>query len=342
MRLIRKLAAGAVLVVWSAVPLSAGDLYVGLKTWETNWRIGAADSLNNRMTDNSLFGSIIASGGQRLVLETISIPPAKMRLFGYTLSYIEKDWSVNFAGAQGDTVLSGEYRYLSFADTPSNSNLYFSPAVLDIGVRRNEQDLTLTKLLGQTRFFLFGGIKRLSYVYHNPFRLTTGAYNEQSGGFTYRGPVFASQAEALIVFRTLGPAAGLGYSFALSRNRSLSLSLGGISLRGTLQFRTAYAEYAGGYSGYGRGYQNENLYVRGYTADLTYNILFARVHLFRISLRHQSASNYAAGTRGFRFGISSSSGLSFTPVLDFPGLNLSFHGGRDVFSGLSFAFLVKL
>ncbi|HNM06681.1 MAG TPA: hypothetical protein PKK05_27425, partial [Leptospiraceae bacterium] len=166
-----------------------------------------------------------------------------------------------------------------------NANDYYSTSLMylrqkEFEAKRTDQDLSLSILLSDTGFYIFGGLKAQSYTYDisdNP-SFAIGTSNGQI--FAGSPRLSLSKPNSKINFVSYGPAAGLGYTKALTNRLSISASVGMIYMFSYYQQNGLAFIVDGGTGGTGNTVSlvktrdtQQSIKIGGYTFSLNFNFL---------------------------------------------------------------------
>jgi hypothetical protein len=343
-------------IFYSSSNLYAGDFYIGIRDTYMSWWPGAANKQKEIAVKRSMAMSYIFqyaySDPTLIIVEEPSISNGQMNMGGITLSYVSDTWSMNYSGSYGKTSLDfGEKVFNSQGKGASNLVASYSTPMT---VERQDHELLFSKLMGNSGFFIFAGAKHQSYKYNKPLFAGQGFGwgTENFAGDRSNSPIVLFTGTNSSFFGT-GPALGIGYNFALTDRQSVSLSLGGISMKGAMDNSTkALFNYTSNFSSLSNntltryyGFDSyEKLILEGGTADITYNLKFLDSFILRLSARYQEGKYRSLSRDSI---VHSAAKLNSLPAFyiflpDFIGVSPGFGGARDRFEGISIAIVAKI
>lgn len=346
-------------------PIQAGEYYVGLKNWTTDWQSGYGEAYTRESLNVNLRAGFMA--GFMWLADSEAIPPvsilryqsdsvesAKMNLPGFSVSYIDTDWSLSYAGTAGTGSINYRSSYYyrqsgpdyAYFSQPYEASITTLPHDDRISVKRDDHEWIYVRRTKYESLSWYAGLKLQSYTVSWPHRFTFGVAEQTSfrTGLTdyYDFLAFTLANEQSFSFR--GPAAGIRYSRTLGARHSLSASAGLLYFDGNYAAHRFYVETQELSSLYLIFSNSGRINSYGTSLDLTYSHLIGSgSNIFQLSLRRQDLRYGSSGGDSAVFGVYVDEEYGVLTPVPFFGLSTGFfNGARDVFSGISIAFHMRL
>lgn len=303
-----------------------------------DWKPAVIQSAVNRAAKSSILSSSY---------KTIKSDNVLLVMRGLTVGYIRGNYGINYSMSVGDS--NFKYSTQDYAIFNSGSFLSRTDYDTSFSVRRVDNDLSFSRLLGNSGFYLFAGVKKQNYNYDINRPFSFGVYTSSNTGipvatFNLLNPTERSS------FNSFGPAAGLGFTKLIAENQYLNLSFGLIQLQSTYtsnQLTMNYFSISGGslfgplvkFSNY-----NESVRIEGYTASIGYNLRLGDNTIFQIGYIRQESNFRGYKKSGIAYDPSLFTSSSNTTLLD--TLVLYNFGTtnhlKDVYQGIVVAFQYRL
>jgi len=328
------------LLFMSFVPLSAGDFFYGIRTWNATWSPGAMKKIKKdaEFTNRQSFLKRENS------IEILPYVADDISGFyaGPLISYVTDNRKFSFgivamggkSGSQGFTEVSAEQSEGELQDTVT-------------GVRaepiRTDFDFTAAYAINE-RIKVFAGIKSQSYEYDIGMT-TIGTYSlyDTSIPFYLQSVIFGG-GFLEIKHKYTGPAVGIAYSLPVSDRSALSGSLGYFKATGTSNEK-AILIVSNGISGleqfslFSFASLNTTIAYHGITLELTYTTRMVDNLFLQVSYRGQFSNvdvQYTWADDSFLYvqGVETTSEFSREPY--------SGDKFRDRFQGISISILHKI
>lgn len=351
------------------------SLYLGVKGTYADWQVGPINSLNHTTSLMSLINSAagffnINDNNKRKDYTFFNIEKkrANMYLTGVSGSYVSDRWSINYFGTYGNSrfrakEFTSDFSNGSYKDFPPNTTAIEEQVFLadqNIRVRRYDHDLSFSRLIGDTSFFFFTGLKFQGYNYSG----TTGLKPQYDKIYLVENSETAYPkkfTETSFSFNTnfKGPALGLGYSFPITEKQGFTLSVGLVYLTGNLLSEIKYGMYKyQEFSSFKNSgidmpefFLKEKIAAKGYTFEATYINKITDNFLLRAHFMHQATKFESLNIDHnlYNYSINSYNNYSnmlFIPISAIGDKNKfahsGYHNAKDVFNGISFSVLYRL
>lgn len=339
MRKVTFIVLGALIAATISGPLGA-EVVMGVKAWSTRWDVGATQAFRDSAARRAPIFPLLQGVNS---VEQIKIDEAEMAMLGVSLGYVGDDskWAAHYSGTQGSAGLRFHNRIFQVSTTDPTFNV-FVPIQSTVDVTRKDHEVLGQYNIGETGFFVFGGLKHQGYEYDVSAPSPAGLVRQGSQS----APLF-SFLDLSISLTTTGPAAGVGYAWTISDRQSLSMSVGAVHLTGTARSRTTFSDTYSLLSlrqtlSYGF-HVNESVRSQGGTADLTYNLVMGS-WILRFSGRYQEMAQTSTISSAFAYVIQIRDGSPPATVVvpDVLGLGTTMNGVEDRFYGLAISVLFRL
>lgn len=328
-------------------PLSAGEFFVGLRTWSANWSPGVIKK-QRKDADAANLENVVT---QTRAIELV--PYAADDVAGlYTgplLSYVTDDrkWSFSVVGMTGRSGLQG-YTNFSVEEEVTDDDAVILSRQVNVATRpkRYDADFTAAYAIG-AGFKVFAGWKYQAYRYD----VDTGAQGIFAGEIVDEGETFSFRDSAFgigsvsIRHRYSGPAVGLAYSVPLSDRGALALSVGYFTASGTSKESERLSESNGAVAGQNvdvlsLSSLNTTIALRGVTVEATVTVVVTADWFLQFSYRYQNSRMDSQ----FTWASDSVSVTRFGSEVELEAVREPYDGDkfRDRFSGFSLSILRRI